>query len=128
MAGTYREIVKHEAEGEGIKWYLEFDQQLQHDDAHQHKEYAKTSKRHVPIYDIGVLHQITTAKIRHVHAFMLILLLTTFAEGWSKHAYPILEQQNKQKGHEGNDSYKNGSVYDRSGNLIGSGVVPLRQD
>lgn len=42
-------------------------------------------------------------------------------------AYPIFEQQNKQKRHEGNESNKNGSVYDGSGDLIGSGIVRLRQ-
>lgn len=69
-AGTYRKVVKHEAEGEGIKWYLEFDQQLQHDDSHQHKEYAKARERHIPVYNVGVLHKIMAAKVRHLHAFV----------------------------------------------------------
>ena len=52
---VHREVVKHEAEGECIQWDLKLDQQLQHNNAHQDKEYAEARKRHVSIDCLGVL-------------------------------------------------------------------------
>ena len=52
---VHREVVEHEAEGERIQWDLKLDQQLQHNYAHQDKEYAEARERHVSIDCFGVL-------------------------------------------------------------------------
>ncbi len=52
---VHREVVEHEAEGECIQWDLKLDQELQHNNAHQDKEYAEARKCHVRIYCLGVL-------------------------------------------------------------------------
>ena len=52
---VHREVVQHKAEGKRIQWDLKLDQQLQHNYAHQDKEYAEARKCHVGINCLGVL-------------------------------------------------------------------------